>query len=300
VGGGAERHLRADYRAWYDGEAYFTGDFPFSNLSGYVQHEAALSSSLTLTLGVRHDRRSDAQPTTSPRAALLYSPSERRTVKLLYGEAFREPSVYERHYEDTDFIPWPSLGREHVSTLEAVWEERFGSWLRGEVSVFYYDLSGLIDTTLDEESGKLHFENRASVTAPGAEAELEARLPSGAALYANYAYQRARDGATDERLTNSPAHLLKLGGSSPLTARASVMAELRWESARGTVYGGTTDAYALARAGVRVSPLARLDAWLTIENLFDARYATPGGFEHLQPSIQQDGRTLRAGLGYRF
>lgn len=300
VGGDVSRDARADYRSWYDGAPYFRGDFPYTNASLYIQHEAALTPNLTVTLGVRHDRRTDHAATTTPRAALLFSPGTRRTLKLLYGEAFRAPNVYERYYEDVDFTAWPGLRREHVSTLEGVWQERLAPWLRGELSVFSYRLDDLIDTTAETESGTLHFENRASARTKGVEAELEARLPAGGALYANYSYQRAEDRDTHEPLTNSPAHLLKLGGGTALNARASAMAEVRWESERTTVYGGSTDAYVHARGGVRFSPFARLDTWLTVENLFDTRYATPGGYEHLQPAIEQDGRRLKLGLGYRF
>ena len=35
-------------------------------------------------------------------------------------------------------------------------------------------------------------------------------------------------------------------------------------------------------------------------NLFDRRWYTPGGPEHLQPMIQQDGRTFRVKVTYRL
>ena len=39
---------------------------------------------------------------------------------------------------------------------------------------------------------------------------------------------------------------------------------------------------------------------LRVNNLFNAAYATPGGPEHLQPSIEQDRRNVSAELRYRF
>lgn len=35
-------------------------------------------------------------------------------------------------------------------------------------------------------------------------------------------------------------------------------------------------------------------------NLFDTKYSDPGGDEHKQDSIEQDGRTFRVKLTYRF
>ena len=37
-----------------------------------------------------------------------------------------------------------------------------------------------------------------------------------------------------------------------------------------------------------------------ISNLFNTRYAYPGGVEHLQPAIGQDGRTFIVRLTTRF
>jgi len=37
-----------------------------------------------------------------------------------------------------------------------------------------------------------------------------------------------------------------------------------------------------------------------VYNLFDSRYGFPGGSGHLQDVIEQDGRTFRLKLTYRF
>jgi len=38
----------------------------------------------------------------------------------------------------------------------------------------------------------------------------------------------------------------------------------------------------------------------SVYNLFDVDYAFPGFGEHAQDTIEQDGRTFRIGLTYRF
>lgn len=43
-----------------------------------------------------------------------------------------------------------------------------------------------------------------------------------------------------------------------------------------------------------------LEASASIHNLFDKKYGFPGGPEHLQDTIPQDGRTFRLKLTYRF
>jgi iron complex outermembrane receptor protein len=43
-----------------------------------------------------------------------------------------------------------------------------------------------------------------------------------------------------------------------------------------------------------------MDVSATVYNLFDTRYAFPSAGEFLQEKIEQDGRTLRVKLTYRF
>jgi outer membrane receptor protein involved in Fe transport len=43
-----------------------------------------------------------------------------------------------------------------------------------------------------------------------------------------------------------------------------------------------------------------LELSASIYNLFDQKYRTPGGAEHLQDSLMQDGRTFRFKFMYRF
>jgi outer membrane receptor for ferric coprogen and ferric-rhodotorulic acid len=46
--------------------------------------------------------------------------------------------------------------------------------------------------------------------------------------------------------------------------------------------------------------MQRLELSLRLNNVFDATFATPGGVEHRQAAIVQDGRNLSAELRYRF
>ena len=70
---------------------------------------------------------------------------------------------------------------------------------------------------------------------------------------------------------------------------------------RRTVQGTTTDSFLRADAVARWQRAA--SPWaleLQLRNLADARYAYPGGLEHRQAAIEQDGRTLTLRVEYRF
>jgi len=73
------------------------------------------------------------------------------------------------------------------------------------------------------------------------------------------------------------------------------------ESERLTVYGTTAKPFFLANLNLASKPFFKhLRASLLINNLFDIQYAYPGGYEHLQDAIIQDGRNFIFRLEYLF
>jgi outer membrane receptor protein involved in Fe transport len=305
--GGVEyrRHLRATYHAeGLPGEDQGF-DEPYGVASAFVEHEFQPTGTITVLAGLRVDDYSTTGSSVTPRAALLFDPVGGTTLKLLYGRAFRAPNVNEAHLEGFGYKVNPSLQEERGHTLEFVLQQRLGPSLLGTASVFRYRLNGLIDPTFNPTDSTYSYQNAGEASAKGAEFGLEARFGDGVMGYANYSYQRTRDEATSEVLTNSPVHLVKAGVAAPLTSWFGGALEGRGESGRTTVYGTRTGAYALAGLYMWFSPLGgaadgRLQLSLKVNNLFDASYATPGGLEHLQPAIQQDRRNVSAELRYRF
>ena len=43
-----------------------------------------------------------------------------------------------------------------------------------------------------------------------------------------------------------------------------------------------------------------LDVSVRVRNLFDERYFTPGGVEHTQPAIEQNGRSVSLRFDWRY
>jgi len=90
--------------------------------SYYVQLQSEFQHNINMTVGLRHDRYSDFGSNTSPRAALTYSdPSGSSTYKIMYGEAFRAPSVQEQFQFDLTSPGNPQLEPETIKTLELAW-----------------------------------------------------------------------------------------------------------------------------------------------------------------------------------
>lgn len=303
IGAEFRHNTTASYRYWDMNTTYFDSDYPYDVLSFYIQDEFQVRENLLLTLGLRHDKSSISGTSTTPRAAVVYNPFKSSTLKMLYGEGFRAPNLYEAHYFDpiSGFKSNPALRPEKVRTLEAVWEQRMGSEFFASISLYRYFMDDLIDTWIDPADSLTQFQNISRVDAFGAELDFEARLHSGVTGYANYTFQDARDSETDQQLSNMPAHLVHLGFGCSLSGSFEVAVEMQYETGRKTVYGTTTDPFLITNMNLTAHHfLGNLTASFSIRNLFNTSYSNPGGFEHKQPSIPQDGRNFLVKFDYFF
>ncbi|HEX7613854.1 MAG TPA: TonB-dependent receptor [Thermoanaerobaculia bacterium] len=290
-------NFRSTYSYEFDGVPAFDADIHSSVFSVYAQDEIQLHRELSLTLGVRHDVFSTSPDATSPRVGVVWSYAPRGTLKLLYGEAFRTPNTYEALYPQ-DEASTPALQPERIRTLEANLQQGLAPWLLGTASVYRYQMRDLIDPVA-EPDGNIGYLNRSRVAANGFELQLDARLPNGLQVSASYALQAARDdqGAA---LTNSPRNVFKASIRRTLFGAVAAGGLLRCESARLTVYGTETDAACVTDIHLSARPLGGLSLSVTIRNLFDTRYATPGGLEHIQPAIEQNGRSVVGRAAWSF
>ena len=273
----------------------------------YAQDEFALSSRLILNVGVRHDRHSAFGASTKPRAAVIATPFPNNTVKLLYGEAFRAPNVYEMYYEygadlsDSPYKANPLLRPESIRTTEVTWDRYVGKHLRIGAGAFSYRVKNLISQVVDPDDGRLVFQNVDSMRARGVEAEVEGKWENGLAVRASYAYQQVVDRTSNLPLTNSPAHIGQLALSVPLGHDLTLTARVRALSARTTVAGTTAGGHVVPTVAVTTPPLGgHLSLRPVVDNLLNHRYYDPVGSEYRQDAIRQNGRTATLGLTVSF
>lgn len=270
----------------------------------YLQDEITLRDSLLFNAGLRYDHHSASGGVANPRFGLIWKAASATTIKALYGRAYRAPNAYELYYA----LPGPGgqksnpdLRPERIRTQELIAEHFLTPDMRVTASLFRNQVSDLISQTTDPTDGLLLFRNINQATATGIELELEKTWSGGARLRTSASLQRARDDSTGAALVNSPRQLAKFNWTAPLPAatwRAGVEAQYvgRRQTLQGEVAG-----YWLANvtlSSVRLAP--GLEASAGIYNLFDRRYADPGGEEHVQDAIPQDGRNFRVKLSYSF
>lgn len=270
----------------------------------YVQDEITLGKGLLLNAGLRNDYYSTVGNAVNPRLGLIWSPAETTAFKFLYGTAFRAPNLYELYYVTAGLQKAnPGLKPEKIATYEFVVEHSLRQDLRLTADVYRNKISNSINQITDPADSRLVFVNAGQVDERGVELEAERLWDSGMRLRTSYAWQISRDETTQAELVNSPRHLAKLNYSIPLRGDSlRTGLELQYTGSRKTLAGGTAGGHLLTNLTLLSERLVEnLELSASLYNLFDIRYADPGGQEH-QPldMIAQDGRSFRLKLSYRY
>ncbi len=211
----------------------------------YVQDEFKILRNLILHAGVRYDHYETFGSTINPRLALIYNPWSETTIKLVYGEAFRTPNVYELYYQDGSvFKSNPDLNPEKIKTSEIILEQSIGKGLFISVSGFYYKIKDLISQHADPADGLLIFENIENIHAKGIELEINKKWENGLEGRVSYSFQDTQNEQTGERLTNSPKILAKLNITVPfIKEKLFLGAEEQYMSKRKTNAVREADAF---------------------------------------------------------
>jgi len=272
----------------------------------FLQDEIALGGGFTLNAGIRYDHYSTFGGTTNPRLALLWNNRSGTTLKILYGSAFRAPNAYEMFYNDggVSQLSNPFLTPETIRTYEAVLEQSVGQKVRFTVTGFNNRIKNLISQESSDPAdpdSPLIFRNSGESWATGGEAEIEGKWPSLEGRL-SYTYQNAENRSTGEWLTNSPRQLFKGQISTDWYEGRIVPAfDFRYTGPRRTLAGNLLGGYALTNLTLSARRfLPGVEVSASVYNVLDKKYSDPGGGEHVQETIPQDGRSFRVKVTASF
>jgi iron complex outermembrane receptor protein len=269
----------------------------------YAQGDFAVLTNLHLIGGVRFDQYGEFSPSVDPRIALIYNPLPTSTLKAIYGTAFRAPSFYELATSSQALEP------EKITGYELVYEQQWGAHLRSSLSGYYNDMHDLI---VFSSGGFTNFDAQAA----GFELALEGSWASGISGRASYSLQDTRNSSSvGWELPDSPQHLIKLNVIVPVIRdKLFAGAEFQYISDRKSLHN-TTDisgqpltVQGEQAAGFPIINLTlfsqkivkNLEFSASVYNLLDRHYSDPASQFHVQDLIEQDGRTFRLKLTYRF
>ncbi len=282
---------------------YLDDNHTFTTGSFYGQDEWDITSWLRFTGGLRFDEYSTFGRHLSPRAGLIINPVKSNTIKLLYGQAFRAPNVYELFYSTalgpSLYRANPDLKPEIIDTYEIVVEQEVTPAVKFSASGFHYTARDLINQEVNAD-GSLQFFNISRVKSDGLELGLEINWPGFLKGDASYTYQDTRDEQTGQWLANSPRHMIKVGARAPLYKNFLFLGgQCRYMGNR-LDREGTEVGYAFTMDMSLSAEYRKLTLTATAFNLFDAAYADPVSSDHLQKSVLQNGRNFWFKIGYTF
>ncbi len=259
-------------------------------LGVYLDTHTQLLKPLGLAAGVRWDYYDTFGDTLNPRVGLIYKPAERTTLKLLYGQAFRAPDFDEGKY---------GVRPEAIRTYEIVGEQYFDAHWHATGSVFQNAITDLIGFASSDDNAP--YANVGEACVRGAEIEIEGKSDRGWLLRGSYTRQHAED-EKNGRLENSPTDIAKIQLGAPLHGeRVTANLELLYVGDRLTLQGRHSGDTVLVNATLFARELLPgLECSASLYNALDTRYRVPGGVNHTQDTIEQDGRTFRLKLSYKF
>jgi len=288
--------------------------------SSYLQADWTLNEVLSCTVGLqdsqwRVDRAQSiaggqvteldrkALRGLTPRAAIIWLPTALDIVKWLYGEGYRNPTIFERYYGDGEsYKADPLLKPERITTVQGIWVHVWNDGLQSQLSYAQSTWKNLIHTEsiqVGDQSLQQFQNDAAPIQGRSLEGELKGRW-SGWDVYAQAGFYR---------WTQRSVSLSNVAGF-----QAALRATRRWRdwsaSAEVRHVGGRENLDAQAGGAVPSSTTLRLTArwqpsryWLSA-TLQDATHARPWNLVATEyapiTSMREDGRTCLLNAGLRF
>jgi outer membrane receptor for ferrienterochelin and colicin len=288
-------------KEWDNEQTYSSFNKKYSIFSLYAQSETEILKNIFFTAGLRFDKYSYVAPAVSPRLSLVYNLKPNSTFKLLFGHAFRAPNVYQILNKSEDVHNHNSgLKPERNIMYELAFEHRLNQVLATSASVYHYKFKNLIDLYPDRSDGVTRFRNIGLIKGYGFEAgiQLKTHKTNG---YLNFSLQKSVDQKTDLLLSNSPKFIFKTGISQQLFSFLKISPEFFYESGRITVYRTKSSPVFYSNINFSTKQFYNhFDLSFKVRNVFNQEYGYPGGFEHVQDVIIQDGINFAIQLNATF
>ncbi len=232
----------------------------YNTVSLYAQYEHMFNEQWRTTLGVRYDYYDlTNEHTVNPRVALIYTPTDSTTFKVIYGSAYRVPSSEEKVSRFAD----PDIRAETIQTAEVSVNQRIGH-ANLQVTYFYSVLNDLIEEQTTGTAESIVFRNAGDRTVSGLEA---------GALW---------DVTRNLRVRVNHTHIIQEIQETRFDDFSSFMAmyrQGRWSAAVHGTYRSAIDIAPfeedevfLAHAKVSYEVYRNVNLYVACQNLFDASY----------------------------
>lgn len=252
-----------------------------TNVGGYLQYvlNTNLLNKTSFTLGTRYDYNSYFGSSFNPRAVMVSQPSEKITLKLQYGTAFRAPTENEIIQAPDSF----QLKTEKIKTYEAD-AIFFGTKsMRLQLSLFRNELRDVI--VIANLSGTTFNKNPGIENINGIEVSSDFLFSEKMSAFMNFTYQEAQGKNLVTHFKGDLPDMAKFKGNAGFTLGIRDFFTLNIiENWVGTRRSPRTDPYGpvpgyfLTNVTLSTKELFNkvISASLNIQNLFNTKWLDPG------------------------
>ena len=223
------------------------------NAALYIQDDIPFGGDVALSGGIRFDADDEYGQVFNPRVGLVRSPDRGPGFKVIYGEAFKAPTVFEQFDE---FRGNPDLEPEQASTVEGELNYRLEGKAYLRANLFFNRLKDLIVVTpnpdptrypIGPQSQLLDFyQNTGTADIYGFTLMGDFQLGDTVFGYANYSHTRGEDGELD----NIAAHKVNLGLNALIANRFNCNVRLNW---RGKTKAPESNVYFYPKSAQRIA-----------------------------------------------
>lgn len=212
----------------FDGENNMTGVSMTENSA--VLQLNYYSGRVSGTAGCRYTNHSTGAHNISSNAALLFALTEAQSIKFIYGESFRAPSLFERYFKYPSVLGTVDLNPETCRSLELAYvysESKFFIqtliyWARYDQEIYRKRMTNYpLDGHTVSEITK--YQNGSCVDAAGAELEFSYRNPKIINTFCNLDYTKGLNKNTkQERGNDNFGYISKCNVSAGLSKQVNI------------------------------------------------------------------------------
>ena len=295
----------------------------WNNFGSFLQYELNTKwlRETHFTVGTRFDVNSVYGNPLSPRIAIVNKPAEKWTIKLLYGAAYRAPTITEIEQFRSNLGTQNSLANadlkpEKVRTYELNILYNPVRQVLVQLDAFRNELSDIIILTTLQVSNFTRNQNLGKAYVNGLEAKMDVSVSKKIVGFVNFTLQNGQQ--TAKRVEKSDTtftipNIANVKGNIGLTFRVqnlfSISVIENWVGKRdvlGSNPYGPVDGYFVTNVAITTHTFLQnhLYASFTVKNLFNVKYLDPGARSAdgllYSTVLEQPGRmgTLKLGVSF--
>jgi outer membrane receptor protein involved in Fe transport len=266
------------------------------NVSGYIQLDTRLFKKIGVVAGIRYNHNQDYGSQIAPRGGLVYAFSNKLSLKILYGKAFRNPSFFEKYVDAKNILYGNiSLEPEAIDTLDIGLDILLNESNSMRLNFFHTTSNNLITRSLIVPVGEKgntrptpQYTNSEGETFNGFEIEFKGSVLKNIYYFANTSFVVGEEKTDQTDVAFIPRWLGAIGVTWKANKKLTMASYLQYTGKRkGFLANGDlsiTPAYLIWNLNIKTKLSKYLSLQLIGKNLGNKNYYYP---EYIRRNISQ-------------